>query len=161
MWQKVKYDCSWLFKHIACMMTSSNGNIFRVTGPLCGNPPVNSPHKGQWHGTLMFSLISARTNGRANNRDAGDLRRNRVHHNVTVMWQNLHIMHPITNSHSFVMCWFVAIIWPVLSRSMWFIYPYALGLPHVSDCASADGVTLEHMDKIGWYLTTTNTRNTN
>ena len=22
------------------MMTSSNGNIFRVTGPLCGNPPV-------------------------------------------------------------------------------------------------------------------------
>ena len=30
------------------MMTSSNGNIFRVTGPLCGNSPVpvNSPHKG-------------------------------------------------------------------------------------------------------------------
>ena len=22
--------------HCACMMTSSNGNIFRITGPLCG-----------------------------------------------------------------------------------------------------------------------------
>ena len=91
-------------------MTSSNGNIFRVTGHLCGeftghrwiprtsvqsvffsgfaknvvhwlgpgnaytwwrhqmetfsallaifagNSPVNSPHKGQWRGALMFSL---------------------------------------------------------------------------------------------------------
>ena len=25
--------------------------------------PVNSPHKGQWRGALMFSLISARING--------------------------------------------------------------------------------------------------
>ena len=44
------------------MMTSSNGNIFRVTGHLCGEftgPPVNSPHKGQWRGALMFSLICA------------------------------------------------------------------------------------------------------
>ena len=35
------------------MMTSSNGNIFRVTGPFVrGIPrsPVNSPHKGQWCG---------------------------------------------------------------------------------------------------------------
>ena len=33
------------------MMTSSNGNIFRVTGPLWGEftgHPVNSPHKDQW-----------------------------------------------------------------------------------------------------------------
>ena len=33
------------------------GSIFRVTGPL------NSPHKGQWRGALMFSLIFAWTNG--------------------------------------------------------------------------------------------------
>ena len=42
------------------MMTSSNGNIFRVTGHLCGEfhrSPVNFPHKGQWRGALMFSLI--------------------------------------------------------------------------------------------------------
>ena len=41
------------------MMTSSNGNIFRVTGLCAGNSPVpmNSPHKGQWRGALVFSLI--------------------------------------------------------------------------------------------------------
>ena len=36
--------------------------------------PVNSTHKGQWRGALMFSLISARINGWLNNREAGDLR---------------------------------------------------------------------------------------
>ena len=47
--------------------------------------PVNSPHKGQWRGALMFSLICAWMNGWINNREAGDLRRHRVHHDVTVM----------------------------------------------------------------------------
>ena len=42
------------------MMTSSNGNIFRVTGhwPFVRGihrSPVNFPHKGQWRGALMFS----------------------------------------------------------------------------------------------------------
>ena len=36
--------------------------------------PVNSPHKGQWRGALMFSLICVWINGWVNNRDAGDLR---------------------------------------------------------------------------------------
>ena len=72
------------------MMTSSNGNIFRITSPLCGEfteSPVNSPHKGQWleRGALMLSLIYAWTNGWVNNRDIGDLRRHRAHHDVTVM----------------------------------------------------------------------------
>ena len=43
--------------------------------------PVNSPHKGQWCGALMFSLICAW----ANNREAGDLRRHHAHYDVTVM----------------------------------------------------------------------------
>ena len=47
--------------------------------------PVNSPHKGQWRGALMFSLICAWINGWVNNREAGDLRRHRAHHGVTVM----------------------------------------------------------------------------
>ena len=46
---------------------------------------VNSPHKGQWRGTLMFSLICAWINDWANNREAGDLRRHRDHHDVNVM----------------------------------------------------------------------------
>ena len=55
---------------------------------LCaGNSPVpvNSPHKGQWRGALMFSLICARINVWVNNGEAGDLRRNRAHNDVTVM----------------------------------------------------------------------------
>ena len=68
------------------MMTSSNGNIFCVTGPLCGDrTPVNCPQKGQWHGALMFSLICAWINGWVNHGEAGDLRRHRDHYDVTVM----------------------------------------------------------------------------
>ena len=47
--------------------------------------PVNSPHKGQWRGAFMFSLICARINGWVNNCEAGDLRRIRPHYDVTVM----------------------------------------------------------------------------
>ena len=47
--------------------------------------PVNSPHKGQWRGTLMFSLICVWINDWVNNGEAGDLRRYRIHYDVTVM----------------------------------------------------------------------------
>ena len=47
--------------------------------------PVNSPHKGQWRGALMFSLICVWINGWVNNREPVDLRRYRVHYDVTVM----------------------------------------------------------------------------
>ena len=47
--------------------------------------PVNSPHKGQWRGALMFSLICARINGWVNDREASDLIRHHAHYNVTVM----------------------------------------------------------------------------
>ena len=47
--------------------------------------PVNSRHKGQWRGALMFSLICAWMNGYANNREAGDLRRHHAHYGVIVM----------------------------------------------------------------------------
>ena len=47
--------------------------------------PVNSPHKGQWRGALMFSLICAWINDWVNNREAGDLRRHRTHYDVIIM----------------------------------------------------------------------------
>ena len=47
--------------------------------------PVNFPHKGQWRGALMFTLICARMNGWVNNREAGDLRRYLAHYDVIVM----------------------------------------------------------------------------
>ena len=65
---------------------------------------VNSPHKGQWRGTLMLYLIYAWINGSVNNREAGDLRRHRAHYDVTAMisghirsdlsprhWQTVHL----------------------------------------------------------------------
>ena len=47
--------------------------------------PVNSPHKGQWRGALMFPLICAWINAWVNNRETGDLRRHRAHYDVIVM----------------------------------------------------------------------------
>ena len=70
------------------MMTSSNGNIIRVHWPFVRGihrSPVNSPHKGQWRGALMFSLICAWINGWVNNRESGDLRRHRTHCDVTII----------------------------------------------------------------------------
>ena len=70
---------------VTYIMSSSNGNIFRVTCPLWGNPPVtgDSPHKGLWSGALVFSLICAWTHGWASNRDADDLRRHHNQYDVT------------------------------------------------------------------------------
>ena len=47
--------------------------------------PGTSPHKGQWRGTLMFSVICVWINGWVNNREAGDWRRYCAHYDVTVM----------------------------------------------------------------------------
>ena len=61
---------------------------FSASLALCaGNSPVpvNSPHRGQWRGALMFSLICVWLNGWVNNREAGDLRRHRGHYDVIVM----------------------------------------------------------------------------
>ena len=58
--------------------------------------PVISPHKSQWRGALVFSLICTRINGWINNREAGDLRRHRAHYAVTVLmfqiWLTLNSM---------------------------------------------------------------------
>ena len=47
--------------------------------------PENSPHKGQWHGALKFSLICAWINGWVNNREAGDLKCHHTHYDVTII----------------------------------------------------------------------------
>ena len=69
------------------MMTSSNGNISALLALCGGNSPVtgNSPHKGQWRGAFMFSLICAWINGWVKNHEAGDLRRHRAHYVATIM----------------------------------------------------------------------------
>ena len=75
------------------IMTSSNGNIFRVSGHLCGE----FPHKGQWRRALIFSLICAWINGWINNHEADDSRRHSANYDVTVikplyLW-NRHYVH--------------------------------------------------------------------
>ena len=61
---------------------------FSVSLAICeGNSPVPKefPHKGQWRGALMFSLICVWINDWVNIREAGDLRRYCTHYDVIVM----------------------------------------------------------------------------
>ena len=51
--------------------------------------PVNFPHKGQWRGALMFTLICDRMNGWVNNHEASDSRRYLAHCDVIVMLSNI------------------------------------------------------------------------
>ena len=74
-----------IWSQLETMMTSSYGNIFWPFVVGIHWSAVNSPHKGQCHGALMFSLIYAWTNVWVNNREYGDLKRHRAHYDVTVM----------------------------------------------------------------------------
>ena len=69
-------------------MTSSNRNIFCVTGHLRGEftGPWWIPCKGQRRGAMVFSWVCVWINGWVNNREAGDRRRYRAHYDVTVMF---------------------------------------------------------------------------
>ena len=75
------------------MMTSSNGNVFRVTDPLCGEftghrwiPLTKASDVELW--CVLWSVPWI--NGSVNNREAGDLRRNHAHYNVTVMIERIY-----------------------------------------------------------------------
>ena len=41
------------------MMMSSNGNISALLTICVGKSPVNSPHKGEWRGALVFFLSTS------------------------------------------------------------------------------------------------------
>ena len=69
---------------LAVHMMTSSMETFSALLALCGSP-VNSPHKGQWRGALMFSLIYAWTSGWENHWDAVDLRCYRAHYDAIVM----------------------------------------------------------------------------
>ena len=49
------------------------------------NWPFDSPHKSQWRGAFMFSLICVWINDWVNTREAGNLRRYHAHYDVIVM----------------------------------------------------------------------------
>ena len=69
------------------MMTSSNGNIFRVTGHLCGKftgPRWISRTKAS-DAEIWCFFIYASINDWVNNREAGDLKRQYGHYDVIVL----------------------------------------------------------------------------
>ena len=69
--------------------------------------PVNSPHKGQWRGALVFSLICVWIIGWVNNREAGYLRRYRVHYDVIIMGSlSILIKEPFLYAPS--QCWWIS-----------------------------------------------------
>ena len=83
------------FSFCVKMMTSSNENIFRVTGHLCGEftgprwfPRAKASDAELW----CFLFICVWINGWVNNREAGDLRRYRAHCDVIVMKDLSHIL---------------------------------------------------------------------
>ena len=76
------------------MMTSLNGNIFRVTGHLCGEFTGPRWIPAQRPVTRSFDVffICVWKNGWVNNPGAGDLIRYRTHYDVTVMvWSHFFI----------------------------------------------------------------------
>ena len=105
-WKKVKWTMD-VLESVSCgsndavhlstpiwwfMMKSSNGTILCITGHLCGEftGPRWIPHTKASDAELWcFFLICIWINGCVNNRDAGDLRRHRTHHDIIVMlYQN-------------------------------------------------------------------------
>ena len=75
-WERDIHDDVIKWKHFPCYWPFVRG-IHRS--------PVNSPHKGQWRGALMFTFICAWINGWVNNREADHLRPYRTHYDVIVM----------------------------------------------------------------------------
>ena len=69
------------------MMTSSNGNIFRVTGLCAGNSPVTGEFSSQRPVTRRFVVFfDLRQNKRLSKHSWGfDLKRHRAHYDVIVM----------------------------------------------------------------------------
>ena len=100
--------------------------------------PVNSPHKGQRRGALMFSLICARINGWVNNREAGDLRRLWAHYDVIVM-RNRSIScimcHAIYTRLCCALIGFVLFIYDRSCRIRGMFYPHS---PGPSQCHNAN-----------------------
>ena len=68
------------------MMTSSNGNIFRVTGHLCGEfTGLRWIPRTKASDAELWCFLWAWINDWVNNCEAGDLRRHHAHYDVTVM----------------------------------------------------------------------------
>ena len=120
---------------------------------------MNSPHKGQWRGAFMFSLIFVWINGWVNNREAGDLRRYRTHCDVIVMYLSVAKLVPVCKKVNLVSTPTILCSWsPVLPvpfmpsplltinnpTEMWLYFPKCpatnpVAWQHENDCPSTNG----------------------
>ena len=95
----LRYASTWWRHH---------GNIFPHYWPFVrGNhwSPVNFPHKGQWRGALIRSLICAWVNGWVNNHEASDLSRHCAHYDLTLMDEVYEVLSKnITDLIQFLLC---------------------------------------------------------
>ena len=108
----VDSEYSVFYGHIFCIIVLwistlrqvQKSDIMQATAQTCHDDVIKwkhfprywpFPHKGQWCGVLMFSLICAWINGWVKNHAAGDLRRHCTHYDVTVMQEI--IAPPISN----------------------------------------------------------------
>ena len=83
------------------MMTSSKWKHFPRYWPFVRGIhrfPMNSPHKDQWRGTLIW----ARINGWVTDGEAGDLRCHRSHYYVIVMF---YLRHTHSRMCMYIKCW--------------------------------------------------------
>ena len=110
-YQPVARWATWFFFELlrnACsMMSSSNGNIFPITGPLCGEftshwwiPLTKASDRELW----WFVLIYYWTKSWVNNRYAGDLRHHHTHYDFTVM-RCPHVRMRLELEMQFIMIW--------------------------------------------------------
>ena len=109
------------------MMTSSNGNIFRVTGPLCGE------FTGHWwiprtkaSDTELWCFFWSAPEQKVDNREICDLRHHRAHYDVTIM--NTVVVYTLQYSLFLleVPSWLLdcAIILAQMDSQDWFKYHY-------------------------------------
>ena len=103
------YVLTWLFTSLVStitktnvrininMMTSSNGSLFCVAGPLWGESTAHWWIPGQEHRILMFSLFCAWTNRWANNRDTPVIWDAIALMMTSLYWRNIHLSHGVTH----------------------------------------------------------------
>ena len=113
---------SWVHPRSTLHDDSSNKNVFRVTGYLCGEFTGPGELPAQRPVTRSFDVFFdlCLNNGWVKNREAGDLRRHRAHYDVIVMMDTLSALLAICagnsqekacclteSSHSLNQCWII------------------------------------------------------
>ena len=105
--------------------------------------PVNSPHKGQWCGALMFSLICVWINGWVNNREAGDLRRYHDHCDFIDMSKLIIVYSAQSNNPE---QWGVVVVKSHLNLTQrWEITPHLLWLCNSSSIHDLNSISIKEI----------------